>query len=523
MSFSLIQSGTALQALDTSGNLTSLTLPTGVTLSSALIPRFAVSGRYVVMVNSPSRPITIDGNGTVRVLTPRPPGLPLTLVAGSAGALSGTYKAVQTFRILDTKGNVIAESDYSPPMTTGVAIASKLLQATGLDLSTDTVSESRLYRTTTGGSTYFPWISVDGNTQTSSPADDLSDAGLGLIAAPKLGAAPDLSLIAEWRGRLWGVSKVNIDHLVYTETGMMYAWPTSNDLLVPREGSDARGVTALIARREVLGVGRRNILHQVTGNTAADFRLVKVSENVGIESQETVKVYRDAAYFLWKDGVYKWDTSGVTCISDSKVRSWFASDSYFNRGTFSSAFALLDPLRNRYLLFLCSAGSSTIDRWVEYNIEDKTWWGPHKTDAFTPSCSLIVPDANDTLIPMIGSTSGFLWQNQSTRTDGAATAIDLSVTTKFHDGQTPDIMKYWGQPAIIDKVQSAGTLTITPYVGGLNAVAGAPISHDLTLGRERLRRLGDGRMVSLNFRENTAGQDVELFGYELPFHELGRR
>ena len=89
--------------------------------------------------------------------------------------------------------------------------------------------------------------------------------------------------------------------------------------------------------------------------------------------------------------------------------------------------------------------------------------------------------------------------------------------------QTPDIQKYFGQLALISKIQSAGTLTITPYVGGLDASAGTAISADMTLGRERLRRLGTGRFVQLNLTNSTAAQDQELYGYELEFSELGRR
>jgi hypothetical protein len=76
---------------------------------------------------------------------------------------------------------------------------------------------------------------------------------------------------------------------------------------------------------------------------------------------------------------------------------------------------------------------------------------------------------------------------------------------------------------VISKIQAAGTLTITPYVGDLAASAGTAISHTLTLGRQRLRRLGAGRFCKLRFQHSTADQGCELYGYEIPHHELGRR
>jgi hypothetical protein len=46
---------------------------------------------------------------------------------------------------------------------------------------------------------------------------------------------------------------------------------------------------------------------------------------------------------------------------------------------------------------------------------------------------------------------------------------------------------------------------------------------DLTIPTQKLGRLGTGKVASLNLRENTVGRDVQLIGYELDFHELGKR
>lgn len=524
MAFTILQAGTNLQVMDTSGTLTTLTLPSGVTLNSALKPRFAVFGRYVVMTNSCSRPITIDGDMNVRVLTPDPPINKPALTVSAGGTLSGTYTGVrQTFVIKDQVGNIIAESDYGPAATTTASPAAQYLTASNLSLSGDAISGIRLYRPTTGGSAVlFKWVEMDGNTQTSI-SDDTPDTGISLVAAPTLGSAPDMTLICEWRGRLWGVARGNVDTVRYTESGSMYAWGSANSLPIPRVGSDFRGVTAFIPRREVLGVGRRNLFQQITGTSSSDFRVIKLSENLGVESQESVVVFKDAAFWLWKDGVYQWDNDGIRCISDGKVRGWFNTDTYFNRGMFSSSFAQIDPIRNKYRLFLASAGSSTVDRWVEYDIVAKTWWGPHQTSAFSPTAAIILADANDTLLPVVGSSSGFIWQSQDTRTDNTSTAISTSFSSKFHDGNTPDIEKYWGELSVLGRPQTTGTMTITPIVGYTNSASGTPMTYDMTLGRQRLPRLGIGKMCQLIFTHATAGQPVELYGYELDVHEIGRR
>ena len=529
MAFTLVQAGATLKLVDTAGTPSAaLTLPTNIGLSTASsrTPRFAIFGKYVVIVNSPNRPLTVDGNGDVRVLSPRPPGSVPVVSAQSGGALSGSYKVKQTFRIKDTAGNIIAESDFGPE-SAAQAVTAQYLRAASLDLSPDSVSSSMLYRTTTGGVVYFPWVELNGNTQTSIQ-DDLSDAGLSLVAAAPLGSAPDLVTIASWRGRLWGGDRVDIDHLRYCEVERMSAWPRSNDILIPPQGADTTGIRALAPRREALGIGRRNHLFQVTGTSSSDFRSIKVTENVGIESQESVVVYRDTAYFLWKDGVYGWDSGGIKCLSDGdagrgNVRSWFTTDSYFNRDEFDIAVGQIDPVRNKYRLLLAAAGQATLNRWVEFDLNTRTWWGPHQTAAFTPVSAIVVPTANDVLEPMLGSSTGFLWEEQATRTDDTATAIDFDVDTKYHSADTPDIQKYWDNPSVFTIAQSAGTLTMTPSLGEIDDRADTPMSVDLTKTRQQLRRLGLGKHVRFNLRENTAGQDVVITGYELPYFEIGRR
>ena len=531
MAFSVVQSGATLKAVNANGTVTSLTLPTGVTLDATLTPRFAVFERYVVVTNSPSRPLTVDPDGVVRTLCPLPPTFPLTLTAGSASGVTGDYKALQTFIVRDLQGNLIAESGYGPEMPTAFAATNDKLIAGQLNLSSEVITGSKLYRTSAGGEEYFGWIDVDGNINSSSIEDGLSDEAIETQSAPALGSPPDLTLVAEWRSRLWGVDRVKIDELHRSEVGQGYAWPAENFDLVPKVGSDLRGITSLAPRREALGIGRLNTVHQVVGNTSADFRIVKLTENAGIESHETAKVYRDTAFWLWKDGIYRWDSQGIKNISDGRVRSWFATDDYFDPAQFKNAFAQIDPQQGIYRLFLLDVSSALW--WVDYDINEDKFWGPHKSTAFTAKCAFELPNASDTIVPIIGSTSGYLFQphyqgdpHDSVRgTPDTDTGIAFQVITKKHAQKTPDISKYWGRLSIIGKPQSAGTLTVTPKLGGLNASAQTAISHDMTLGRQTLRRIGaPGVHMELTLEHSTAGEPVELYGYEIDdVHELGRR
>ncbi len=89
MPFTLLQTGNMLKTVNTDGGLSpALTLPPGVTLATNLTPRFARFKRYIVVVNTPTRPLSVGVDGVVRPLTLAPPSTPVILSAGAAGSES---------------------------------------------------------------------------------------------------------------------------------------------------------------------------------------------------------------------------------------------------------------------------------------------------------------------------------------------------------------------------------------------------------------------------------------------------
>lgn len=541
MAYTIIQVGSTLHFVDVLGTLTPLTLPTGIDLRDDVPPRWVVYGRYVILVNTPSRPLSIDATGTVRVLTPLAPRLAPILAGVTGGTLSGTYNHGRyTFVMRDDDGTIFAESDFSPASSADVTIASKDLQYSGLDRSPDDgVTARRCYRTTTNGAVLFQWVDLDGNVLTA-VQDDLPDAGLGETAAPALGSPPRLTLIAEFRDRLFGVGDLDVDSVAYTETGFMYAWPPLNKLVIPRVGSDAVGVMGFLQRRESLGVGRLNRILAITGSGAesatgdVDFRVIVISDQCGVVSNEATVVYRDVAYFLWLDGVYQWDDTGLVCLSDGvggrgRVRSWFASDDYFDRNKFPLAFAQIDTTnRVKYRLFLYDVDS--VLRYVEFDLNERVWDGPHRIDAFDATSAFLRYNQHAVQIPTVGGSDGGLYDQGETPTatdvaiSGQPYGIDFDVDTKWYPGSSPDREQYFGQLSMLGAVQPAGTIAITPRVGYLDAPAQVPIAYAMPRGRQRLRRLGFGKLFTLNLKHTTPDEPVALYGFELDdVHEGGRR
>jgi hypothetical protein len=529
MSFTIFQAGSTLYGMDARGSTAALTLPTGVTLDANARARFAVIGNFAVMVNSPNRPLTIDANLKVRVLTPDAPTVKPVLSGVTAGTLSGTYLARQTFIVRDSNGNLISESDFGPTADS-VTIATKLLRVASVNLSTDSVSASRLYRTATGESVYFQWLDLEGNTQTTIE-DDLSDAGLATLAAPSLGTPPNLSLVAEFKQRLFGVGKNNLNYFRYSEVGAPYAWPEDNVETLPRSGTDNRGITGFARRRDALGIARANGFFQWTGTS-----IITLAENCGIEAPDSVAVFNDVAFFLWKDGVYAWGLDGgygLKNVSAGKVQRWFTRNGTFNLARLKYAFAQIDPLRKKYRLYLASAGSNREDCWIEYDWQAEKWWGPHMSHAFTPTAAFDFSTTSGLVVPMVGGQDGKCRLDRVRKVDDNDTGVDFDVVTARHDAGMPDDVKYFGELSVNAAAQPRGTMDVYATVGDLDQKRKAkgdledvdpPFTYDLTEGRQRLGRVGSGIAMKLRFRNNQPNEDVVLRGFEVtPVNPVGKR
>ena len=535
----LTQGGSSLYYMDMSAGTTStLTLPTGVTLSTTRKPRFAILNQWTVMVNSPSQNLAIDPEGTVRVMVPRAPATPPTLAAGSGTGLTGAYKYRDSFVVLNSDGELLMESPLGPISQT-ITAANTDIALSDIDLSLDTISARRIYRTLAGGSdTFYHIADIDGNTnQAYLDANTDSKVKLlpvmpGILVTPP-GTLPGIRFknIVEWKSRLWAVADdpTLIDTVFASETNKVYAWP--NQLTAYPTGMDSQGIVVFAKRRNQLGLLKRSGVWQISGSagsTGISFSNASISQvsvgRGGCVAPDSVVTINDSVYYLGIDGVYRWDDNGVQNITNASVSPWFQTDDYFQRSRFPNAFAKYNELRDQYELHLANVGDTTENRWVALNVKTGGWYGPHLTSAFTPSHAHNCLDEDGLPLCLVGGTDGVVYKaNQTTFRDGSATAIAMDVYGPWHSIDAPDIEHFWGELAMLSKVESAGTLTVTPTVGWLNSSAGTAISHDLTLGRERLRRLGSGKIMRLRFQQSTVNQGGSIFGYEVPVFEYGRR
>lgn len=532
MAFYLVKTATKLYLVDTAGTATELTMPQGITVISGQRMRGAVLNRHVLAVNGLSRPIWVDPNNAAAV--PRAmqipvPAHPPLLSAGAAGALTGAFNARVAFLVKDAQGDVLAHGPYSA-ISNDVTVAAQLIAVSNIPVSAHpAVNARRLSRSTVGpGDTQFEWLDIDDNT-TVSISDDVSDEALSLLpVSDELGQPPaDLELLTEWKRRLWGKSRNSPDAVFFSGDGEFYAWAAENEIPIPPFGNDTVGVNGFIRRRDELGIGRLDRWWKIIGDDPDNFARVVLVEGTGIVAPDSEVVIRDVGYWLADDGVYRWSQEGVSSVSAKKVHAWFATDDYFNRAEYSKAIGWYDQRFDSYNLLLCAAGTSTLNRWVQYQIGKDRWFGPHKTDAFTPTFAALLADASEQAMPVLCGSDGYIRKmNQSAASDdGTAIALDIRLR---HNCKTPDIQKVFKHLSMLTRVEAGGTLTITPAVGGLSAADQAGISHNLTLGQQLLRRLSTvaqpvGRILTLKFTNAENNQAVHIYGYEIPFHETARR
>lgn len=538
MAFLLAQGGTTLYKVDLSaGTLTTLTLPTGVTLDATRKPKFAILNQWVVMTNSPSKNLAIDPEGTVRVMVPAPPTAPPTLVAGSGTGLTGTYQGRYSNIVTNSDGELLMESPLGP-ISQAVVVANKDLSWSDIEVSSDTISARRAYRNLTAGSVFYQLLDHDGNTSTAF-LNNTPDASLSLLPALSAtlisppGTVPGIRFknIIEWKSRLWAMpdSPDLLDTVFASETNKIYAWP--NKLIAHPTGQDSLGLVGFAPRRNQLGLLKRNGLWSIAGQASStgiaidNVSISQITSNkAGCVSADSIIVVNDKVYWLGVDGVYEWSDTGVNNLTDDTVAPWFKTDTYFNRSRFGNAFAKYNELRNQIDFHVAALGSSVEDRWVSFNLTNRKWYGPHKTAKFTPSHAAHVRDANVLPLTLVGGTDGVIYAANSTSYhDGTVTPIDFDCYGPFHSGDEPDIEHCWGQLSVLSRIEAAGTLTITPTVGRLNSSPQAAITHDLTTGRQLLRRLGDGALCRLRIQQADVDQGASPYGYEFPFFENGRR
>lgn len=536
--FYLVQAGDTIYVVSALGVVVqALTMPSGVTIDATKRARFAVLNQVVVISNAPSVNVWVDPfDFTVYKLAIVAPTTPLAAAASGAGPLTGTYLYRYTFG-QRLRGVLVNESPLSPAMTAGVALTANdaALSSISVDSTAGTPTNvRRVYRTTTNGADYFFDFEIADNTTTTA-TDSTTDAGLdlaafdtGIMNAPAgTDGTNQLTLLVAYKGSLFGVGSDadQVDHLVFTENSLPYAWSGFNDIPANPVGEDRFGITGLAPRRDSMLVFKRARTYKLIGSSRADFDLPVLLQKIGSLSPDAVVTINDKTYWLAGDGVYSIDDNDtVSNLTRAQVDGWFTTDKYFDRTLFPSAVGSWNPVSNSYELQIGT-------QWIAFQIDSGKWFGPHLTTALTPVGRATLRDAGGIYKSFVGGADGCLYLQNATPPDDiaadgthAAIASDWTLTPMF-DGD-PALTHYWGQPDLQARVEAAGvTLTVTSKIGYVGVLTTQPAqTMDLTKGRQRLARMGIGALCQLEFSQNQVGGQFLLYGLDVvPVNVVGRR
>lgn len=535
MAWYLIHAGSCLYKMNTTGSWSTISLPALTTSSTVSLysdyrARVALLNRWAVVVNSPDVNLQVDADTQIAYkLSIDAPTTTASLAVGASGSPAGTYRYAYSY-VITTGSRVVTESPLSP--TAGpITVNGNQVNLTSITTSSDTSVTARyIYRTTNGGADFYKIATLSDNT-TTTYADNATDYDLAITPIaedkgnpPGASTSTFLKTIAAWKERLWaGGGEDLADRLYFSGKNEQYSWGEENYFVIQPEGADEYGITALAARRDELVVFKRRAIWKVIGTGVSDFQVIQVAQGVGCAGPEACVTIRDTVYFGNEDGVYEYGPNGVRSISRDQVHGWFSTDDFFNRSQMSEAFFKWNPQYDALEIHLAPTSTTSLQRWVTYDLKRGIWLGPHKTAKFTPTCGATIDDNLDLPVPVMGGSDGYIYKQNSTVSTDAGTAIEFDVLTKWFSGNTPDIHKYWGEPAVIVKEDTTGTLNWEYAIGDIDDSSQSTISLALTSPRHRLHRLGLGRFMRFRLYNNENTQSLEVYGVEIPFHELGRR
>jgi hypothetical protein len=539
--FYLVQAGDVIYvvAAATGQVVQALVMPSGVTIDATKRARFAVINQQVVISNAPSVNVWVDPfDFTVYKLAIAAPSVAMAAAPSGGGVLTGTYLWRYTYA-QRLRGRLVNESPLSPAMAAGVAFTANTaaLSSITVDATVGTPTNvRRIYRTTTNGADLFFDKEIADNSTTTT-TDNNPDAALdittfdtGIMNAPAgSDGTSQLTLLVAYKGSLFGVGSGadQVDHLVFTENSVPYAWSGFNDIPANPVGEDRYGITGLAPRRDSMLVFKRARTYKLIGSSLSNFDLPVLLQKIGSLSADSVVTINDKTYWLGGDGVYSIDDNdAVANLSRASVDGWFVAKNnrFFDTSLFPSAVGSWNPVSNSYELQIGT-------QWVAYQIDSGKWFGPHLTGATTPTGRATLRNADGVYLSFVGGNDGCLYLQNATPPDDInvggthfAIASDWTLTPMF-DGD-PGITHYWGKPDLQARVEANGiTLTITSKIGYVNVLTSQPAqTMDLTKGRQRLARIGIGALCQLEFSQNQVGGQFLLYGLDVePVNVVGRR
>ena len=328
-----------------------------------------------------------------------------TGAAGAAGNPNDTYSLYYTFYIMFPNGRVY---ETAPSPAGSVVVSSEKITWGNIGVcpySTATVWR-KLYRySTTLAETYYVATLKDNTTTTYT--DNSSDATLqagSALSTSGYALPPDNIVdVTDYINRVFCISG---SYLYWSETGIPFAYPAANSLLVSRVGED---LVCVVNWADQLYMADPKTWHRLQGTDASTWNLKGTFAEEGVINTHTVKVTKYGIIGLWYDGIYLFDGTASTNILKDIIKESFFTDITETKSQADACCAEFDGRRYK---FMYPSSGTTIDKCLNIDFIDSPNLKLYHSD-FTPSA---YQHHYDTGIEYMGKSDGYQYENGTTET-----------------------------------------------------------------------------------------------------------
>lgn len=340
LSQTLVKYGSTIyRGNDSTGALTTLTMPTGVTFDSATFLDYTVSNDTLLVIDRTNRIKKYRGSTNANYSTG-------TLTATNASAtITGSGTTWNT-----TTNAEVGEYIQLPD--------SKWYKITAIASDTSLTIERTYQGSTLAGQSYVisPWGEVQGKLNSSSAVTAL--------------VRPTPDFIENHLNRIWTLEGNTLRFSVL-DTSVTEEhfndWDTANNagtIIIPSGKGDTG--TGLYSLNNTLYVFQRRAIWRIYGNSPANFELRNVTNEIGMIDKRTLVEWGDLLVFLSDKGVYLFDGSNLKNVSENMVNNQI--NTWANK---TSPVATL--WGNTYLLAYTPASGAYNSEALYFDLQDQVW------------------------------------------------------------------------------------------------------------------------------------------------------
>lgn len=357
--------------------------------------------------------------GGVRTWGISRPGARPTVAAGTAGALTGEYRAAYSYARVTAQG-LVTESNLSTQSLL-VTLANQRMDITVDASPAPQVSHIRLYRTLERGSLFFFERQVANADATLT--SNITDSELGALAEDGHDQPPLAEWVVEFQGAFFLCrDERHPDYLWYSRRFEVEYWPPENFLKI---GNPSDPLLCAIPQVGFLGVFTPLTKYRVFGNHSSGFAYLEALNTRGTSSPQAVLATSRGTLFWAKDGI--WATNFVSADQELSVAWQPLFDHQELNGYFpidwtqAHTFSLAEYKRRLYAGYTDTTGQLLMAVYAE---ETSQWY------FYThPARSLFYDEAGEQLL--MGGVDGIVYILEEGVDDAGGTiAMEATLATR---------------------------------------------------------------------------------------------